>query len=344
MLGTCVGLALGQNAVTQATACGSCHAAQSLHQSETPMAHALSLSPDNPVFKLHPKMTLQKGPYTYMIQSREGNTTYTVADATGIITVPVRWTAGQRMQTWILEREGHFYESLVSYYPTIDGLEITVGDNRFTPHTLEEALGRELTPREVKDCFGCHSTNAISKGQLSLNSLETGVTCDHCHVGSDAHLVDAQQGMLDSAPPPLHKLSSEDVNDFCGQCHRSWQTGIRNGIRGEANVRFQPYRLENSKCFDGSDPRISCLACHNPHESLVRDDVAYDARCLACHAAKAPAKAVSSITPEAKSCPVATSKCVTCHMPKTGVNTPAGLITFTDHQIRVVRPNQAYPN
>jgi hypothetical protein len=45
-----------------------------------------------------------------------------------------------------------------------------------------------------------------------------------------------------------------------------------------------------------------------------------------------------------KSCPVAREKCVSCHMPKTKVNTPGGLLTFSDHQIRIVKAREAYPN
>jgi formate-dependent nitrite reductase cytochrome c552 subunit len=43
-----------------------------------------------------------------------------------------------------------------------------------------------------------------------------------------------------------------------------------------------------------------------------------------------------------KACPIAKANCVSCHMPK--VELPNGLITFTDHQIRVVRPGDPYPN
>lgn len=49
------------------------------------------------------------------------------------------------------------------------------------------------------------------------------------------------------------------------------------------NVRFQPYRLGNSRCWDADDARISCLACHNPHEQLHRDVAFYDSKCTSCH-------------------------------------------------------------
>ena len=42
----------------------------------------------------------------------------------------------------------------------------------------------------------------------------------------------------------------------------------RAGNPSIANIRFQPYRLTGSKCYDPDDARISCLACHNPHHDV----------------------------------------------------------------------------
>lgn len=336
------GMALGQNVKTgHSSACGSCHAAETIHQAETPMAQATLLSADNPVFKVHPNLTAQKGPYTYVIETRDGKSVYRVSDGVNTVSFPIRWTIGERMQTWIIERNRHYFESLVSYYPRSDRLDLTVGDERIVPHNLDEAVGREITYKQTKDCFGCHSTNAIAKGKLSFDSLELGVTCEHCHSGASAHAFDAMQGIFDSKPRSLKELSSEDINGFCGQCHRSWETVVRTGIRGVPNVRFQPYRLENSKCFDGTDRRLSCVVCHDPHQNVVRQASSYDKVCASCHRASVNRAATHSV---AKTCPKTTANCVSCHMPKVDVNTPGGLLTFTDHQIRIVHPGAVYPN
>jgi hypothetical protein len=149
------------------------------------------------------------------------------------------------------------------------------------------------------------------------------------------------QGDANSIPPRLTKLSAEDTSNFCGQCHRSWETVVRNHWRGQADVRFQPYRLANSKCFDGADSRISCVACHDPHKKLVRGDPAeYDSKCLACHAPLLPTSAPGET--RGKVCPVAKSNCVSCHMPKVAL--PNGLMHFSDHEIRIVKAGEPYPN
>lgn len=328
------------------SACASCHKAQTVSQPQTPMGRALMLPNVNPTLKANPNLKLRRGAYTYIVETHGDNSTYNVTDGVRTISAPIHWNFGAGVQAWLLERNGKVYESLVSYYPEIGGLDLTVGDEGLTPHTLDEAFGRELTESVLKECFGCHATGALANDKLNLESLKPGVTCEHCHAGANSHLLDAVRGDFDSTPPQLGKLSSENLSNFCGQCHRSWETVVRNHWRGEANVRFAPYRLANSKCFDGTDSRISCLACHDPHQDVVRQASWYDSKCLACHNSSAK-PASSTVTHEtdsaaAKVCPVAKGDCVSCHMPK--VKLPDEHVTFTDHQIRIVKVGEPYPN
>jgi hypothetical protein len=324
---------------SSASACAGCHRSEAETQPRTPMGRAMFLPAANNRLKPDSKWTLQKGAYTYTVERQGDNAKYSVSDGTRTIALPIHWNFGDGVQAWIMERDGRYYESLVSYYPETSKLDTTIGDESLAPHTLDEALGRPLSVGDLKDCLGCHATNAVSEGKLNLKSFQPGVTCEHCHVGASAHLFDAFNGEFSSAPPDLSKLSSEDVSGFCGQCHRTWETVIRNHWRGPANVRFAPYRLANSKCFDGADPRISCLACHNPHQDVVRDVSFYDSKCLACHKSATPAATNAATAP---ACPVAAAQCVSCHMPK--VSLPDEHVTFTDHQIRIVKAGEPYPD
>lgn len=325
-----------------ASSCIGCHAAQSVEQPQTPMGRGLQLPETDPLFKSQPRLRFSKGPYTYTVETKGNSSTYSVTDGTRTISLPIPWSFGKGAQTWVLEKNGELYESMVSYYPSIDGLEITTGDEILKPANLDEAVGRKLLKTEPKDCFGCHATNAVADGKLRLQAVEPGVTCEHCHTGSLSHAIAGLQGQAyETAPPDLSKLTSEDMSNFCGQCHRTWATVIRSGSQGPADVRFQPYRLANSKCFDGTDPRISCIACHDPHKDLARSTSYYDAKCLACHALKNSTPPINAPA-NAKACPVATSNCASCHMPE--VKLPNGLMTFHDHEIRIVKPGSAYPN
>lgn len=319
-----------------ASACARCHSSQAQTQPLTPMAQALHVG-SSPVLRANPKLTFRKDHYSYAVETRGDQSIYSVGDGTRTLSVPIRWSFGVGAQTWVLEREGKLYESLVSYYPSIQGLAITTGDERIVPTTLEQAMGRELSQRDSRACFGCHASDAVSPGALHLDSLQPGVTCEHCHSGSGAHLIDAISGDLREVPQSIRKLSPENISNFCGQCHRTWEFVVRNHWRGEVTARFQPYRLANSKCFDGEDARLSCLTCHDPHRDLVRENSSYDGKCLACHMGSTPRAANLQ-----KSCPVAKENCVSCHMPK--VKLPGGLMTFTDHQIRIVKPGDPFPN
>ena len=327
---------------TEAT-CANCHKSKAMEQRETPMARALALPGSNFILKSHPRLTVRKGSYTYVVETHGDQTTYSVTDGSRTITVPVRWGFGAGAQTWVLEHGGMFYESLVSFYPAIDGLDTTTGDEKLSPHNVEEAFGRELSDDDKKTCFGCHATGTQINGKLHLESLKPGLTCERCHADASAHMAAISLKKLAPMPRDLGALSSEGISNYCGQCHRPWDMVVRSHWRGEMNVRFQPYRLANSRCFNGTDPRISCVACHDPHQNLVHNTSSYDAKCLACHASGSPLAPVpTSEVP--KICPVAKGNCTSCHMPKVTLPGGSSHLTFTDHQIRIVKPGGPYPN
>jgi hypothetical protein len=345
-LATSVAAAAQATHPKSASACTGCHASEAKTQPDTPMGRGMQWPDADPLFKTHPELRFRKGSFTYTVKSEKNQPVYSVTDGTRTISLPIHWSFGKGAQTWVLEKDGQLLESMVSYYPSIDGLEITTGDAALTPQNLDEAVGRKLREGEPRDCFGCHSTGGVWMGNLQLQKLEPGVTCEHCHTGASSHMIAALQGdAYETAPRDLRKLSSEDISNFCGQCHRTWETVVRSAWRGEVDVRFQPYRLANSKCFDGTDPRISCIACHNPHQDLVRDEKSYDSKCLACHATKGGPVSVAAETGahrDAPACSVATENCASCHMPK--VKLPNGLVTFHDHEIRIVKPGTPYPD
>jgi hypothetical protein len=317
-------------------ACADCHLGVTSSYTHAAMHHALETPGANPTLESHPNLSVQQGKYLYTVQTRDGRSTYSVSDGTNSITVPIRWIFGQHAQTWMLEKDGGLYESLVSYFPLDQGLATTPGDAKIVPKDLMEAFGRKITAGESLQCFGCHATNVVKGKKLDLENLSPGVRCERCHAGSVQHMADAARGNFASLPRSLKTMNAEDAGNFCGQCHRTWDSAVRNHWHGPSDVRFQPYRLANSKCFIGNDPRISCLACHNPHQQADHNLIAYDAKCLACHG-----KTATSGASTVKSCPVSKSNCVSCHMPR--IPLPGGHAIFTDHLIRIVKPGEPYP-
>lgn len=315
--------------------CSRCHAAEANTHPKTSMAHAAETSEECGVLRSHPLMKLRLGRYDYRIERRGDRTVYSVTDGVEKLEYPVRYAfgLGEAGQTYILEMDGEYYESFVSYYRAIDGLDITIGDQPYQVSNLRDAAGRHIGIHEIAMCFGCHTSNGLKDGHVSEDTLLPGVTCEQCHGATDNHLAGLKKG--DPQLFQMKKLTgmtAEESAQFCGQCHRTWQYVAEHGPHGVGNVRFQPYRLTNSKCFDVDDARISCTTCHNPHDKIDRVASDYDARCQACHAGGKP---------RAKVCSVGTKECSTCHMPKIGL--PGAHHSFTDHDIRIAVKDEPYP-
>ena len=319
--------------------CATCHRAEAEPQPKTPMGVGIELPADQVSLEKHPDLTVEKNGYRYAIERKNGISTYTVSDASGSLSLPIRYAFGFYNLTFVLEYQGSYYESLVTYYQDIQGLGITMGDDRIQPHNLVEAMGRKTSSGEITACFECHGTGGVTQGKLTLDALKPGVNCEHCHAGAGAHMQALAEGKTAPAPRKLGDMAAEEMSQFCGECHRTWEAVVAQRLFGPKNVRFQPYRLANSQCFLGDDKRIRCTACHDPHVEIVRNDAAYDKACLACHAAGGGAASAGATQ---KPCPVSDRNCVSCHMAKVPVpGTPA---VFRDHDIRVLKAGAPYPD
>jgi formate-dependent nitrite reductase cytochrome c552 subunit len=229
---------------------------------------------------------------------------------------------------------------------------------------------------ETQHCFGCHTSGSMLAGHFDPNHATPGVTCEQCHGPGAKHVAAMKSGKIEEGRRAIlnpRKLSAVASVDFCGACHRTWSDVLQTQVTGVANVRFQPYRLENSKCWGRGDARLACYTCHDPHQPLVTETASYDSKCLSCHVTKSPPADTTSASLADKTarignqdenvadrtdriakrgekiadhpgaaCPVATSNCASCHMPK--VEVPSMHAPFTDHRIRIVRASAAYPN
>lgn len=314
--------------------CVSCHTNQARPHPATSMAHAMELVSECKVLTEHPLLTKQVDQYSYRLERRGDRTIYTVTDGTQSLSVPIGWAfgLGAAGQTYVFEKDGAFYESRVSYYRSIGALDLTMGAQKLHPANIVEAAGRLMSPRESALCFGCHSTDGAAAGKVTIETMTPGVQCERCHGPTGNHLEGMKKGDVNLfSMKKLTSMTAEETSNFCGQCHRTWEQIALNGPYGTANVRFQPYRLTNSKCFDAEDRRIACTSCHDPHAEVDSKLSDYDSKCQACHAGGKP---------EAKACKVATSNCASCHMPK--IELPGGHHQFTDHDIRV--PSTVYPD
>jgi hypothetical protein len=297
--------------------CAQCHREARVF-GESAMARALVPAAESAILKSNPKLTAKLGQYSYEI----AESTLVVRDGKETLRASLEWAFGDGKvgQTYLYRVNGAWYESRVSYFTVIAGLDITLGQQNITPRNLAEAAGRLAAPAEATKCFDCHATGARKQ------QITPGVLCDRCHAGAEVHL---------RSGAPMKKLSAlttEELSDFCGECHRTWSQVAENGPRGIQNIRFQPYRLAGAKCYNAADSRIKCTACHDPHRLLETRLEAYDAKCAACHSASGGAPA----------CRAGTRVCAGCHMPK--LDLPGAHHKFTDHRIRIAKAGEAYPD
>ena len=335
-----------------AKTCAQCHAAQSATQPTTAMARTAMRAHDSTVLREHSRLATTEGSYSYEITTDDQGSMYTVTSGSGRSSAPLTWAfgVGNVGQSFLFERDGVFHEARVSYYDAIGSLDITPGRRLDAPRDVDQAMSRRVTTTEVRRCFGCHMTAPIAEGVLDTAAATPGITCEACHGPGREH-VDAmkQRHMAEGRKAILNpaKLAPADSVDFCGACHATfWDVTLANE-KGIAAMRSQPYRLSSSRCWDASDARITCVACHQPHRPLVRDLAAYDARCLACHKSTAseptqnlsrrssPVIQGAEADHPGRACRISTARCAGCHMPKYDV--PDLHHSSTDHLIRIVR-------
>ena len=331
-------------------ACAPCHKEKVVEQQHTPMAHAAWRALETEALRSKAVISQASPPFkTEIVRDGKGST-YTVARGGLAIGGQLLWSMGDGTmgQTFVLQSGGNLYESQLSYFRAIAGLDLTPGHLRGSPQDLEHAFGALQSTETAQQCFGCHTTASSVRGNFDPARATPGVTCEGCH-GPGAHHVNAMQDKQDEVAEGAmldpRSFGPVKMVDFCGACHRTPLDVVAAKDFLPINIRFQPYRLSKSRCWSRPDRRITCVACHNPHQDLVRDVSFYDAKCLACHAASAAETAHAGQSEPAAAkppvCRIATHDCVSCHMPK--YNVPQMHGSFTDHDIRVVRPGDPFP-
>jgi hypothetical protein len=324
-------------------ACVRCHAQKAATQQETPMAHASMMATDSDILRSHPHLSAKVGPFEFEMARGEKGTVSSVSDGKQSISAVLAWAfgIGEVGQTYVYERGGTFYESRMSFYKNTQALDFSPGHPHTAPTSLENALGRPFNPGETKRCFGCHTTASTTSNRFDEGHLIPGVTCEACHGPGAEHVVAMNTSEGEQGPTFIMNprgLKPVESVEFCGACHRTlWDVALA-GSKGIYSLRFQPYRLETSRCWGDGDARLTCMTCHDPHQPLVRDAASYDQRCIACHLTGKAAKPVTDHPGGA--CPVSAKDCVTCHMPKYEI--PGMHSKFTDHRIRIVKKDAEF--
>ena len=352
--------------------CAGCHAELVRSQAGSQMAHTLERPAASEVLQQHLKATYANGLYRSSFRTGAAGPGVVVTDGHAAREAPIEWAfgSGDVGQSYLLKSADGMEESRFNYFAALAGLAATPGRLRGEPVSLAMALGRPLSTTEEQSCFSCHvtgltETSVGAKGEVVPDSFVAGVRCEGCHGPGGAHVAAVRVGgasMREATWDPkilnAARLEPAVAVETCGACHSTpWDVRVMGAV-GLQTVRFPAYRLEQSRCWGArGDVRLECSGCHDPHAPLEREDVAYDATCLSCHAAKdgggvaavghgttgqTGAVAARGAEAKVKACPVATSHCVSCHMPKMAL--PEMHASFTDHRIRIAHAGEAFPD
>src|SRR6266436_7209841 len=89
------------------------------------MGRALEPVATSEILRAHSRLTFRSGPYAHEIVRHGDQSLYTVTDGVNTISEPILYTFGQGKagQTYIFRHDGAFYESRLSFYKDIQGLE-----------------------------------------------------------------------------------------------------------------------------------------------------------------------------------------------------------------------------
>jgi tetratricopeptide (TPR) repeat protein len=205
------------------------------------------------------------------------------------------------------------------------------------------------------------STEPIFSGELPQ-----GIDCQRCHGPGERHVRTAQTpgakpADISAAIVNPARLPSKLQLEACMQCHLEPTSGripslIRRFNRAPYSyVPGQPlddfllyfdypagqghddkfeiagaaYRLRKSRCFLESKGAMTCLTCHDPHQSLPTGEAGdkyFSAKCLGCHQ-----PALGTLIAAGKHTNQTT--CLSCHMPQRRTDDVVHAVV-TDHFIQ----------
>ncbi|MCS6976494.1 MAG: tetratricopeptide repeat protein [Gemmatales bacterium] len=258
--------------------------------------------------------------------------------------------SGTRGRTYVVNRDGFFFESPISWYRHTGSWDLSPGYEKRNMH-FERPI--------QAGCLFCHCNFAHDEPN-TMNRYAPPyfsgfvIGCERCHGPGELHAEKPKKtdGIDYSIVNPRH-LSPELREDVCQQCHLQGEERVVKAGRGTFDYRpglplheflaiyvkppeltrgqkavSQVEQMHVSRCFQGSGGTMGCTSCHDPHRRIQDPErvTFYRQRCLACHD-KQPCSLPATDRRQAS----AEDSCIHCHMPRLQSN--IAHTALTDHRV-----------
>jgi len=244
--------------------------------------------------------------------------------------------------TYLYSKNGYLLESPIAYFADLKTYAMKPG--------LEDMAHLPGALIVDSTCLRCHMSGVqpVDAGTANhyqgLPFLHSGITCESCHGDTHQHVATGgKAAVVNSA-----KLDPARRDSVCIACHLEGTTSVER--RGRSVLDYKPgddisdfvayfvagqesstergvseiEQFNVSRCKQVSGAAMSCINCHDPHQSPAPAGRVefYRNQCIACHSQPAFA---GTHHPEDRDC-------TGCHMPKTGARNIAH-VAWTDHRI-----------
>ncbi len=251
---------------------------------------------------------------------------------------PVKYQIGGRLigRTYMVQIGSFLFESPLSWFNAY-GWDISPGYAHQTLIDFDRPIEEQ--------CLFCHtgSTRFADKDGRRLTGTDLKpITCERCHGSAEQHVRrPSSKNIINPA-----KLSGPTRNSICEQCHLEGATRVLNNGKNwsdfqvgsltestfvtylltggsAANVKAVTHfeQLAQSKCALGSNGKLWCGTCHDPHGTVQDRPHQIRVICVSCHP-----------TLSAAAHSAAPSECTSCHMPRSAT-TDIAHAAITDHRI-----------
>ena len=112
------------------------------------------------------------------------------------------------------------FESRVSYYNALKGLDLTMGAHGSKPATLIEAAGRRMDSMDVRGMLRVPLDRRNSQGRSGLGHDDSGDLLRELSRRAAKHVKARRSGVRKTVRhAKLRSLSAEEMNELCGACH-----------------------------------------------------------------------------------------------------------------------------